>query len=139
MIRYTLKCDKDHSFESWFQSSDAFETLNASGNVACPQCGSATIEKSLMTPRVPAKLRTSPEDAPAKDTPEAALAKMRKDVEDNSDYVGMQFAAEARKIHDGDAPERNIYGEAKIDEAKALIEDGIPVAPLPFIPKAKTN
>lgn len=70
---------------------------------------------------------------------EKALSDMKKHVEDNSDYVGMNFAKEARKIHDGDAPERSIYGEAKPEEAIKLIEDGVPVAPLPFVPKRKAN
>jgi hypothetical protein len=67
------------------------------------------------------------------------MAQMRQMIEANSDYVGMNFAAEARKIHLGDAPTRAIYGEAKVDEARALLEDGIPVAPLPFMPRAKVN
>jgi hypothetical protein len=70
---------------------------------------------------------------------EAMLAAMRRHVEENSDYVGLSFAAEARAIHEGRSPERNIWGEAKPDEAKALIEDGIPVAPLPFLPKRSAN
>lgn len=70
---------------------------------------------------------------------EAALAKLRKDVEDNSDDVGLGFAQEARKMHDGEVPERAIYGTAKLEDAKKLIEDGVPVAPLPFMPKRKTN
>ena len=70
---------------------------------------------------------------------EKALAKLRQEVEKNSDYVGMNFASEARAMHDGDMPQRAIYGEAKPEEAKSLIEDGVPVAPLPFTPKAKTN
>lgn len=60
-------------------------------------------------------------------------------VEDNSDYVGSNFATEARKMHLGDAPERSIYGEAKLEDAKALIDDGISVMPLPFMTKRKTN
>lgn len=70
---------------------------------------------------------------------EAALAHLRKEVEENSEYVGLKFADEARKMHDGESPERAIYGEAKLDDAKKLIEDGVPVAPLPFLPKRKTN
>jgi hypothetical protein len=81
--------------------------------------------------------------APAVSTREAArataLARLREEVETKSDYVGLRFAAEARAIHEGRAPERSIYGEARPDEARALIEDGVPVAPLPFIPKARAN
>ena len=70
---------------------------------------------------------------------EAALAELKQKIKDNSEYVGTDFADEARKIHDGDAPERSIYGEAKAEDAKKLIEDGIPVAPLPFVPTRKQN
>ena len=76
--------------------------------------------------------------APASDA-EVALTKMRKDVEKNSDYVGSQFASEARKMHEGDAPRRSIYGEARMEDAKKLVDDGVPVMPLPFMPQRKTN
>jgi hypothetical protein len=137
MIRYTLKCDKDHSFESWFASAGAYDSLRAAGHVACAVCGSTEITKALMSPAVKTE-----GDRPLTETAnpmEEALAEMRRQVEENSDYVGMSFAAEARAMHDGDKPQRSIYGEAKFDEAKALIEDGIPVAPLPFAPRRKTN
>lgn len=139
MIRYTLKCDGAHSFESWFQSADAYDKLSASGTIACPECGSSHVSKSVMAPAVPAKGRADASLAAPADAREAALADLRRQVEKNSEYVGMNFAAEARKIHDGSAPERSIYGEARVDEAKRLIEDGVPVAPLPFRPKARTN
>lgn len=138
MIRYTLTCDNAHQFESWFQSSSAFETLEKSGHLSCAVCGSSEVKRALMAPSVPAKSNKADLSAPMSDA-EAALAKMRKEVEDNSEYVGLKFASEARKMHDGDAPERPIYGEAKLDEAKKLIEDGVPVAPLPFMPKRKAN
>ena len=138
MIRYTLSCDQDHTFESWFQSSDAYDALAKSGHLACAICGSADVSRALMAPSVPSKRDAVDLSAPMSDA-ETALSKLRTDVEANSDYVGLSFADEARKMHDGDAPERAIYGEAKLDEAKKLIEDGIPVAPLPFMPKRKTN
>ena len=141
MIRYSLKCDKAHDFDSWFQSAGAFEALQQAGHVTCPICGSGTVEKSLMAPVVrPA--RNAPEPKPLA-TPqndiEAALAEMRRQVEENSEYVGMNFAAEARAIHEGAAEERSIYGETRPEEARKLIEDGIPVAPLPFMPARKAN
>lgn len=149
MIRYTLSCDQNHQFESWFQSSSAFDSLAASGHLSCAICGSTKVERALMAPAVTAKSNkadkatNTADKTPDLNTPqsdvETAMAKMRKNVEDNSDYVGMKFADEARKMHDGDAPERAIYGEAKLDDAKKLIEDGVPVAPLPFMPKRKTN
>ena len=138
MIRYDLKCDKDHSFDSWFASADAFEALQKTGHLTCPECGSTKVEKSLMAPKVRSS-RKAASLSKAETEKEKALAKIRDEVEKNSDYVGMNFAAQARAMHDGDAPARPIYGEAKLEEAKSLIEDGVPVAPLPFTPKAKTN
>jgi len=144
MIRYTLTCQAGHGFESWFASAKAYDTLAQAGQVACPVCGSARVDKALMAPSVrPARKAAAEPDRPRLSDPasdiESALAELRRQVEANSDYVGMNFAAEARAIHDGTAPERSIYGETRPDEAKRLIEDGIPVAPLPFLPARKTN
>lgn len=133
MIRYALSCPDGHSFDSWFQSAAAFDTLQAAGHLACPVCGRSGVAKSVMAPAVAS-------EAPRPDMDrEVALAKLRRHVEENSEYVGMEFVSEARRIHDGDAPERSIYGEAKPDEARRLIEDGVPVAPLPFMPQRKVN
>jgi hypothetical protein len=137
MIRYALRCDRDHGFDSWFGSAEAYDRLRAGGQVACPDCGSTAVDKALMAPHVTPS-RPAPLTA-AKDPREAALAELRRRVEENSEYVGLEFAAEARRIHEGDAPERAIYGEARLDEARRLIEDGVPVAPLPFLPKARAN
>ncbi len=151
MIRYALKCSADHSFESWFANADAFDSLKSGGMVACPECGVTDVSKSLMSPGVQparAKAAATPPAAPASaELPVPAepaqvdprLVAMRKHVEANSEYVGMKFATEARKMHEGEAPHRAIYGEAKLEEAKKLLEDGIPVAPLPFTPTRKTN
>ena len=142
MIRYSLKCADDHGFDSWFQSGSAFDSLLAAGHVTCPVCGSAAVEKSLMAPMVrPTREEEAAKPslgAPATEL-EQALAALRRQVEENSEYVGVNFVTEARRIHAGDAPERAIYGEARADEAKKLIEDGVPVAPLPFLPARKTN
>jgi hypothetical protein len=137
MIRYALRCDSDHGFDSWFGSAEAYETLRAAGQLTCPDCGSTQVDKSLMTPNVTPS-RTKTLSAP-QDPREAALAELRRKVEENADYVGLEFAAEARRIHEGAAPERSIYGEAKLEDARRLIEDGVPVAPLPFLPKARAN
>jgi hypothetical protein len=138
MIRYSLTCDRDHAFESWFQSADAFDALLGGGRLSCPECGSAKVSKGLMAPSV-RTARGEAERLAAAGEREKALAELRRRIEENSEYVGMGFAAEARRIHDGEAPERSIYGEARPDEARALIEDGVPVAPLPFLPVRKTN
>ncbi|WP_438991819.1 DUF1178 family protein [Lentibacter sp.] len=150
MISFSLKCADGHSFDSWFQSSEAFEKLQATGMVSCAVCGSSNVQKSLMAPRVSTGISradtgtgTDKNSKGALSQPahpaEQALAEMRKKVEANSEYVGPKFAAEARKMHLGDAPERAIYGEAKMEDAKKLIEDGVPVLPLPFKPNRRTN
>ncbi|KMK68310.1 DUF1178 family protein [Puniceibacterium sp. IMCC21224] len=141
MIQYTLKCAQDHQFDSWFRSADAFETLHRTGMLACAVCGDGDVSKALMAPRVSHATqapKARPLSAP-RSAAEQALADLRAHVEKTSDYVGDTFADEARAIHDGTAPDRPIWGEARADEAKKLIEDGVPVAPLPFRPTRKTN
>ncbi|KPP86872.1 MAG: hypothetical protein HLUCCA08_16440 [Rhodobacteraceae bacterium HLUCCA08] len=139
MIHYALTCAEGHEFDSWFQSSQAYEALRAAGHVACAICGSTEVHRAPMAPAVstsgsaPRRLSTPRGDV------EKAMAEIRRQVEENSDYVGLSFADEARAIHDGAAPNRAIWGEAKPDDAKKLLEDGIPVAPLPFLPKRKAN
>lgn len=135
MIKYSLKCETGHVFESWFQSATAFDTLKSAGHVSCAICGDARVSKAMMAPQVTAKRALS---EPANEV-EQKIADLRKHVEENSTYVGGSFAKEARAMHDGATPARSIWGEAKPDEAKALIEDGVPVAPMPFMPREKTN
>ena len=140
MIRYALNCPSGHGFESWFQSAEAFDGLLTAGHVTCPVCGSAGIGKSLMAPMVrPGRNAAAPSLRDPGTEQEAALAKLRAEVEANSDYVGVNFVAEARAMHAGTAPERSIYGEAKPEEAIKLLEEGVPVAPLPFMPSRKAN
>jgi hypothetical protein len=131
MIRYALRCDREHRFDSWFGSSDDFDRLTGAGMVACAVCGSSTVAKDLMAPSV-----ASPASAPNLRAPaspaEQALAELRRRIETTAEDVGRDFAAEARRIHDGLSPERPIIGETRPSEARALIEDGIPVAPLPW-------
>lgn len=145
MIRYSLTCSADHGFDSWFADAAAYEALRKAGHVTCPVCGTGSVEKALMAPSVrPARKAAAAEQpagplsAPGSEI-EEKLAALRRHVEAHSDYVGMNFAAEARKMHEGALPERPIHGEAKPEEARALIEDGIPVAPLPFRPTRKQN
>ncbi|MEH7829730.1 DUF1178 family protein [Gemmobacter denitrificans] len=135
MIRFSLHCAEGHDFDSWFASGAAFDDLQRRGLVSCAVCGSAKVEKALMAPAVSA---TRPLAEPQSQI-EQAMAALRAEIEANSEYVGMNFAAEARAIHDGEAPTRAIYGEARPDEARKLLEDGVPVAPLPFLPARKTN
>ena len=151
MIRYSLHCDQGHDFDGWFRSSDGFESLRAAGQVSCAICGSVRVEKALMAPRVAhggdrgsdrdgdQASKDAPDLHSPRDEREAALDKLRRHVEANSDYVGMSFAAEARAMHEGAAPERAIHGEARLEDARKLIEDGIPVAPLPFRSRQRAN
>ena len=143
MIQYTLKCEQGHHTESWFQSAAAYDALEKAGHLSCGTCGSAEVSKALMAPRVS---KTSDETAPTTpmlqnptDDIQKALTALRQQVESNSDYVGDKFASEARAMHLGEKPERSIYGEARLDQAKELIEDGVPLMPLPFRPKKKLS
>jgi len=137
MIKYSLKCDQGHAFDSWFDGHEAYEKLESSGLLSCAVCGSSHVVRSLSAPQVsPARSKIGPLSAPAS-AAEQAMVELRKHVEENTVDVGKEFASEARKIADGEAPDRAIRGEARLDEAKALIEDGIPVAPLPWSKKAR--
>lgn len=131
MIRFHLKCDQNHQFESWFQSGDAFDRLVAGKTVSCTICGSTLVSKSVMAPAI--ATTTAPVE---QENPVAAL---RKKIESSADYVGKAFVKEARDMHDGLVAVRPIYGEANLADARKLAEDGIPVMPLPFIPAKKAN
>ena len=145
MIRYALVCDQDHDFEGWFARSADFDAQASEGLVACPVCGSKAVKKQIMAPAVAgAKKRGEPESAGA--APQGrrqmmmeAMAHGRRHVEENFDYVGDTFAREARAIHEGKSEDRGIYGEATQAEVKGLVEDGVPVAPLPPEPAKKSE
>ena len=140
MIVFDLRCDSDHVFEIWFGSSRDYEDQKARGLVACPYCGSTAVEKAVMAPRVAAKGNRgkSEPQAVSLPTPEAvkemmaAMAALQKKMLAESTYVGSRFAEEARAIHHGEKGDRPIHGKATLEETKSLIEDGVPVAPLPF-------
>ena len=132
MIKYRLNCAEGHDFESWFGSSEDFDRLQKSGHVNCVVCGSSKVAKALMAPRVTTNdTEEGPLTKPASPA-EQALRALREKVENEAENVGRKFADEARKIHLGEAPERAIYGEARAEDARSLLEDGIPVAPLPW-------
>lgn len=138
MIRYALRCAEGHRFDSWFASGAEYDRLSGSGHLSCAVCGGGGIEKDLMAPRVGARKDPAPLSAPASPA-EQALAELRRKIEASSENVGRDFAREARRIHEGEAPARPIYGEAKPAEARALIEDGVPIAPLPWRSGRKAN
>ena len=152
MIRYSLRCDRGHAFESWFQSSSAYDSQVKRKLVTCPACGSAKVEKAIMAPQIVSKKsRDSAAPAPAAATDSAApastplmmaqerelrakLKELRDHIVKNADNVGERFPNEARKMHYGDIEHRPIYGEASPDEARSLIEEGVEVSPLPVLP-----
>ena len=141
MIHYALKCKDGHAFESWFKSASAFDALQDAGHLTCAVCGISGVTKAIMAPRIahaPEPTSQKPLTGEKSET-ERALAELRRKVEENADYVGPRFAEEARAMYLGTSPERAIYGEASGAEARALIDDGVPVSPLPFFPNRKAN
>lgn len=151
MIRYALRCERGHEFESWFQSSSAYDGQRKRGLVACPSCDSTKVEKAIMAPRISGKRKSknaeAPVAAPAADNASAQLVmspqerelvtklrELRDHVVKNADNVGTKFPEEARKMHYGETEARAIYGEASHDEARALADEGVEVAPLPVLP-----
>jgi hypothetical protein len=144
MIRYDLICDKAHAFDGWFRDSEAYDAQSAAGELQCPVCGSTVIDKQLMTPGIAAKAnRRSEGRVPVFSAQREgkvaelieAVRKLRRQVEENADYVGDRFAEEARKIHYNEVEPRGIYGEASLEEAKSLLEEGVEVHPLPPLPE----
>ena len=134
MIKYALQCDAAHEFEGWFGSSADYDDQAARGLVECPVCGSHAVSKQIMAPAVAGTKaqRSAPAvDPRMREMMMTAMGEVRRHVEDNFDYVGDAFAKEARAIHEGKSEERGIYGEASPTEVKALVEDGVRVAPLP--------
>jgi len=131
VIVYSLHCPKGHAFEGWFRDSAAFDSQSVDGKLVCPVCNSHKIEKA---PMAPALANSVGERQSAPDELRKArqfVTGLRKYVEQNAEFVGPKFPEEARKIHYGESEERHIYGEATIEEARELIEEGVDVAPLP--------
>jgi len=136
MIKYRLVCSQDHEFDGWFAGSKAFDAQVGDGEIACPICANTDIRKALMAPSVVTSKRSKRHVTPSETVEQVQIlmSKVRAHVESSFDYVGDQFADEARRIHYGEADEREIYGEATLDEAQELVEEGVPVAPLPLDP-----
>jgi hypothetical protein len=140
MIRYTLRCDREHEFEAWFRSSADYDRTAAAGATSCPHCGSSKIEKSIMAPAIAGAARGDKVPVAAAPDPrqlvlQNALRELRQKVVENADYVGDRFAEEARKMHYNEIEPRGIYGEATRDEAQSLAEEGIEFQPLPTLPE----
>lgn len=132
MIKYNLQCRKGHGFEAWFRDSEAYDEQVEAGEVSCPHCRSRKVEKAVMAPRLGKGAEARAKEVTAM---RQQLKELREKVESNCDYVGPQFAEEARKIHYGEVEARGIYGETSPDEAEALAEEGVPFARIPWVPK----
>lgn len=137
MIVYSLQCTAGHQFDGWFRDSAAFDAQTAGHEVSCPVCGSVEVSKAMMAPAVrSSKKRQAVQATDAAEAQAAvmqALKAVRRDVEANCDYVGSQFAEEARRIHYGEADKRGIYGEASADQAAELADEGIEVGQIPWV------
>jgi hypothetical protein len=160
MIHYQLRCTstaEEHAFDGWYRDSTAFETLAKAGLIDCPVCGGTQVQRALMAPAIPKKGRPARNaaqpappapTAPAPEAPPAApaaagpmpaqlramLQKLRAEVERNCDYVGADFAEEARRMERGESERRGIFGEASEADVEGLREDGIDVARIPWVP-----
>jgi len=155
MIHYQLRCEQGHEFDGWFKDSSTFDKQAKRGLVECPSCGDTKVTRALMAPAVSTREReVVPPQPPAPVAPAAPpapavaaggrmpaqvmalLQRMRAEVEANCDYVGPEFADEARRIHRGESDKRGIYGETTKAEAEALAEEGIDIAAIPWVPRA---
>jgi hypothetical protein len=137
LIRFALICEHEHEFEGWFRSNDDFDTQKKRGFVDCPTCGSHKVQKALMAPAVSTARKQETIALAMGEAQKQALAQLKamaEKVRENADYVGDKFAEEARKIHFGESDPRGIYGEATLDEAKSLAEDGVEFMPIPVFP-----
>ena len=135
MIKYALTCDHDHGFEGWFGSSADYDQQAERGLIECPVCASHAVRKQIMAPAVAGTKKAAEVSPQMRSMMMEAMGKVRAHVEQNFDYVGDAFAREARDIHEGKSEERGIYGEATPKDVKKLVEDGVPVAPLPPKPE----
>ena len=149
MIHYQLRCGAGHEFDGWFKNGATFDAQVERALILCPQCGDGNVSRALMAPAIGAKrvmpqTISAPAPAPADnklatglpDQVRAVLQRIRADIERSSDYVGGDFADEARRIHRGESEKRNIYGESTPEQADALADEGIEVAQIPWVPRA---
>lgn len=137
MIRFSLACDHGHSFEAWFRNNEDYDSQQERGFVECPHCGSTKVTKALMAPAVSTSRKQEKTELAMNEAQKRAMAELRalsKRIRENADYVGDRFAEEARKIHFGEVEPRGIYGEATLDEAKSLADDGVSFMPIPVFP-----
>lgn len=149
MMHYQLRCSAEHTFDGWFRDSAAFDMQAQQGLVSCPACGDTAVNRALMAPRIAKGGPVVDSSGTAEPVPtsektgvavpdhvRAMLQKLRAEVERNCDYVGPNFAEEARRIHRGESDKHGIYGESTAEQAEALADEGIEVARIPWVPRA---
>jgi hypothetical protein len=143
VIVFDLRCSGGHVFEAWFGSSGAYESQRKAGQVQCPVCNDGDVTKAVMAPAIPSKSNSkpSPPSPEALKTAMKVLAARQAKALESSEWVGTAFADRARAMHLGEEKQATIHGQASLAEAKALVEEGVPVAPLPLpiVPPEKTN
>ena len=141
MIVYDVRCDSGHAFEGWFAASADFDDQQGRGLIECPVCASKAVRKAIMAPAVSGTKTRGADAQPAQNhaVMMEAMGRIRRHVEANFDDVGEGFATEARAIHEGRSEERGIYGQATSAEVRDLVEDGVPIAPLPPEPIKKSE
>lgn len=152
MIHFNIICDNAHEFDSWFVSNAAYEQQQQKGLVSCPVCGSVNVQKQLMAPAIPSRSNRQTDTAKKKaeqiqtavlsdkNDPQVqalkqSIREIRRQVAENAEYVGEDFAKTAREIHNEEQPARGIYGEASLEDAQSLLEEGVDVLPLPGLPE----
>ena len=131
MIRFALRCASGHEFEAWFRNGEGYEAQQQAGEITCPECGDTHVEKALMAPSIGRSREVGSPISPAQ--MRQMLVQLRQQVEQNCDYVGPQFAEEARKIHYGEVDPRAIYGEASDTESQELADEGIKFGRIPWV------
>lgn len=145
MIKFSLRCNGKHNFDSWFKSSEAFDKLGASGLLSCPICGSNEVKKNVMTPQVQSssthvkEVKNKPSFSAPPTPADLMMQKLRNLIDTKFENVGEKFVTEVRAMDAGEIPRRSVIGDASLNDAIELLEDGIPVTPVPWLDKRKSN
>ncbi len=133
MIKYCLQCAQGHEFEAWFASGASYDAQVSGSRIACPECDSHQVVKSLMAPKVALKTRGRDDESPARYR--NLVREVARALAARSEDVGDRFPEEARKIHYREVEQRAIRGTASQDEARALVEEGVEIMALPRVPE----
>ena len=135
MIKYRLQCANGHEFEGWFASSASYDSQVESGQLTCPECNSREVGKSIMAPNVATRARPTAPTTTCRPVTATSCARLRGCMTTSSEDVGARFPEEARKIHYREVEQRAIRGTASLDEARALVEEGVEIMALPRLPE----